>query len=166
VSTPPALHEPYVRAAVEHGKHVLAEVPFLFQYGSLREVADQAKQEGKKTVLGVSHTIRYYPPYRLIHDLLQKRTVGRPLYFEYSLGNYLPDWHPYEDYRKFYGSDEQMGGAGMDMLLHDMSPIQWWMGKVKSIYARLTKQSSLEIKGPDNHDILLTFASGCRGYFH
>lgn len=166
VSTPPALHEPYVRAAAEHGKHVFAEVPFLLQYGSLREVADQVKQKGKKTVLGVSHTIRYYPPYRLIHDLLQKQTVGRPLYLEYSLGNYLPDWHPYEDYRKFYANDQKLGGAGMDMLLHEISAIHWWMGTSTKIQARLVKVSSLQISGPDTHDVLMRFENGAVGFFH
>src|SRR6185437_14016472 len=39
VSTPPALHEAYVRAAVDRGKHVFAEVPFLLDYKSLRELA-------------------------------------------------------------------------------------------------------------------------------
>lgn len=166
VSTPPALHEPYVRAAAEQGKHVFAEVPFLLNYDSLRAVADQVGRMGKKTVLGVSHTIRYYPPYRLIHDLLQKRTVGQPLYLEYSLGNYLPDWHPYEDYRKFYASDQKLGGAGMDMLLHEISAIHWWMGSTTAIQARLTKVSSLQITGPDSHDILMRFENGAVGFFH
>lgn len=166
VSTPPALHEPYVQAAVEQGKHVFAEVPFLLNYDSLRAVADRVTRNGKQTVLGVSHTIRYYPPYRLIQDLLKKGAVGRPLYLEYSLGNYLPDWHPYEDYRKFYASDQKLGGAGMDMLLHEISAIHWWMGTSTKIQARLAKVSSLQISGPDTHDILIRFENGAVGFFH
>lgn len=166
VSTPPALHEPYVRAAIEQGKHVFAEVPFLLNYNALRAVATQVGQDRKKSVLGVSHTIRYYPPYRLIHDLLQKNTVGQPLYLEYSLGNYLPDWHPYEDYRKFYASEQKLGGAGMDMLLHEISAIHWWLGSSTKIQARLAKVSSLQISGPDTHDILIRFENGAVGFFH
>ena len=166
VSTPPALHEPYVRAAVEQRKHVFAEVPFLLDYNSLRAVADTVVGDGKKPVLGVSHTIRYHPPYRLIRDLLENGTVGRPLYLEYSLGNYLPDWHPYEDYRKFYASDQKLGGAGMDMLLHEISAIHWWLGPTTKIQARLAKVSSLEIAGPDTHDILMRFENGAVGFFH
>jgi predicted dehydrogenase len=164
ISSPPTQHEPYVRRAIAHKLHVFAEVPFVMDEALLSEVAGSAKTY--PGVIGVSAAPRYYPPFRLIHDLLQQGRIGRPLYFELSLGNYLPDWHPYEDYRNFYGGDQTQGGAGMDMLLHDMNPIEWWMGKVQSVFARLTKLSSLDIKGPDNHDILLTFASGCRGYFH
>ena len=164
ISTPPALHEPYVKKAIELNLHVFAEVPFILDADSYAQVVDQnARYTG---VLAPSHSIRYYPPYRLIHDLLEKESIGRPLYLEYSLGNYLPDWHPYEDYRRFYASDMRLGGAGMDMILHEVSAMQWWLGNVQSVYARLSKLSSLEIQGPDSHDVLLTFANGTRGFFH
>jgi predicted dehydrogenase len=98
--------------------------------------------------------------------LLQESRIGDPLYLEYSLGNHIADWHPYEDYRTFYAADVALGGAGMDMLLHELAPIQWWLGDIASVAARLSKISPLQIKGPDNHDVLLTFKSGCRGFFH
>ncbi len=164
ISTPPALHEPYVLQAMERNLHVFAELPFVLDLNKLAEVAGRSRDY--PGVLGVSCTIRYYPPFRLIRDLLQQQRIGKPLYFEYSLGNHLADWHPYEDYRKFYARDAALGGAGLDMILHEFGPIQWWLGEVDSVQARLSKVSSLEINGPDTHDALLTFASGCRGFFH
>lgn len=166
ISTPPALHETYVRRGVLEGSNIFAEVPFVLDYAALQQIAQQTQRPDYKGMLGVSHTIRYYPPYRLIHDLLANNAIGRALYLEYSLGNYLPDWHPHEDYRKFYAQDHKLGGAGMDMLLHEMSAIHWWLGKTTNIQARLAKVSSLEVNGPDTHDILLRFANGALGFFH
>lgn len=166
ISTPPALHEAYVHRGVEQGAHVFAEVPFVLDYEALKRIVQKNTAAGQKGLLAVSHTIRYYPPYRLIHDLLAANAVGRPLYLEYSLGNYLPDWHPHEDYRKFYATDQKLGGAGMDMLLHELSAIHWWLGKTSRIQSRLSKVSSLEISGPDTHDILMRFANGALGFFH
>ena len=165
VSTPPALHERYVRRGLDDGRHVFAEVPFLLDYDTLKELASKSKDRSSP-VLGVSHTIRYYPPYRVIRDLLERSAIGKPLYLEYSLGNYLPDWHPYEDYRKFYARDQKLGGAGMDMLLHELNAIHWWLGPTTHIQARLAKVSSLEITGPDTHDILMRFENGAVGFFH
>jgi len=51
-------------------------------------------------------------------------------------------------------------------LLHEFNAIQWWMGNIRSVAARLSKVSPLEINGPDNHDMLLTFESGACGYCH
>lgn len=164
VSTPPSLHEPYVTAAMQRNLHVFAEVPFVMDEAKMAEVAERARTYPK--VIGISCSTRFYPPFRLARELIERQAIGRPLYFEYSLGNYLPAWHPYEDYRTFYAGDASQGGLGFDMIFHEMLPIQSWLGPVASLQARLTRLSDLEINGPDSHDLLLTFASGCRGFFH
>ena len=164
VSTPPTLHESYVQRAMERNLHVFVEVPFVFDLKFMEEIA--AKASGYPSVLGISHTIRYYPPFALIHALIHSRSIGNPLHVEYSLGYYLPDWHPYEDYRTFYGSDAAMGGGGLDMVFHELSPLQWWLGNIKSVFARFSKLSKLDIKGSDSQDILLRFENGATGFFH
>lgn len=164
VSTPPALHEPYVMEAMRRNLHVFAELPFVLDEQVMTDVARQAGNY--PATLGISHTIRYYPPFRLIRDLLHNGAIGQPFYLEYSLGNYLPDWHPYEDYRDFYAKEAQLGGSGLDMILHEMSAIQWWMGPLTSVSARLSKLGPLEVNGPDSHDVLMQFASGAQGFFH
>ncbi|HXK59670.1 MAG TPA: Gfo/Idh/MocA family oxidoreductase [Acidobacteriota bacterium] len=164
ISTPPALHDQYVRLGLERGLHIFCELPFAYDPDLMASVA--RRSASYPGVLGISHTIRYYPPFRLIREMLSSKQIGKPLYLEYSLGNYLPDWHPYEDYRKFYAADPKLGGCGFDMLLHELSPIQWWLGPVESVQARFSKVSDLEIQGPDLHDVWLWFENGCRGYFH
>jgi predicted dehydrogenase len=164
ISSPPTQHAEYVRAGMEREMHIFAEVPFVYTVRELREIA--AKAAAYPSVLAVSCTIRYWPPYRLIRDRLAAGAIGKPLYIEYSLGNHIAEWHPYENYRHFYASDAAMGGAGMDMIQHDLNPIVWWLGDVESVHARFSKVSSLDIKGPDCQDMLLTFTGGARGYFH
>jgi predicted dehydrogenase len=163
ICTPPALHTDYVKVAAERNLHVFAEVPFLLDPALL---ADVARRAPGSAVLGVSGTIRFWPPFRIIRDLIHQGAIGRPLYAECSLGNHIAEWHPYEDYRNFYGSDFDLGGAGMDMVYHDLSPVEWWLGGIETVHARFSKVSNLDVKGPDMQDILFTCESGCRGFFH
>src|SRR5579862_9226556 len=69
ISTPPALHEKYVLKAMDLKMHVFSELPFVLDVKTIEGIASIAKTYPK--VLGISHTIRYYPPSRLIHDVLQ-----------------------------------------------------------------------------------------------
>src|SRR5215831_17486215 len=140
ISTPPAFHEDPLKRAMEQGTHVFAEVPFVLNLEKMREIARDAGSYPK--VLAASHSFRMYPPVRLIRDLVCSGAIGKPLYLEHSLGNHVAGWHTYERYQDFYAGDIRMGGAGTDMIPHDFLGIQWWMGKVESLRARLSKVSS------------------------
>jgi predicted dehydrogenase len=164
VCTPPALHEPYVREGIKRKLHIFAEVPFIMDLAAMEGVARQAPSY--PAVLAMSHAPRYYPPFVILRDQIRRGVIGRPLYVEHSLGNYLPEWHPYEDYRTFYGGDWKLGGAGLDMIPHEFDALLWWLGPLSRVQARFSKLSSLELNGPDTQDVLLTFASGAVGYFH
>jgi predicted dehydrogenase len=164
VSTPPAFHEEPVRRAMDAGTHVFSEVPFVLNLATMRDIVRRAPTYPK--VLAASHSFRMYPPVRIIRDLICSGAIGKPLYLEHSLGQHVAGWHSYEHYKDFYAGDIRMGGAGTDMIAHEFLAIQWWMGKVESVQARLSKVSELEVVGPDLHDVLIKFASGARGFFH
>ena len=91
ISTPPAFHDDYVQGAVTHELHVFAEIPFVYDPKLLETIVSGTEYP---SVLGISHTMRYYPPLRIIRDAIVAERIGKPLYLEFSLGNYLPDWHP------------------------------------------------------------------------
>ena len=37
-----------------------------------------------------------------VKEILNKNLLGKVLYFRGEFSEYLPDFHPYEDYRTFY----------------------------------------------------------------
>jgi len=163
VSVPPALHDRYVFLAIERGLDVFAELPFLYRSGHF----DKLQETGTGGCrLGVSCTLRFYPAASLIKSILDSGRLGKILHLQYTLGYYLPDWHPNEDYRKFYAGDPKAGGAGIDMLFHELSLMQWWLGPVRDLTARCSKLSDLEIQGNDTQDVLLEFETGALGLFH
>ena len=116
---------------MDAGAHVFAEVPFVLNIETMRDIVRRAPAYSK--VLAASHSFRMYPPVRLIRDLLCSGAIGKPLYLEHSLGQHVAGWHTYEHYKDFYAGDIRTGGGGTDMIAHDFLAIQWWMGKVESV---------------------------------
>ena len=52
----------------------------------------------------VGFQYRYHPAIIKLKKLLKKNIIGKLINGEIANGEYLPNWHPYEDYRKGYAS--------------------------------------------------------------
>ena len=61
-------------------------------------------------------------------QLLDDGVIGRPLSARFFVGEYLPDFHPDEDYRKGYSARADLGGGVMLTLIHDIDLATWFFG--------------------------------------
>ncbi len=97
ISTSPDLHMPYAHLAVDAGKSFFTEASVTDE-----GVEDIIRKLPAKNIVGVpSCTMRFYPGPKKIKEWVDAGRIGRVLSFTYHSGQYLPDWHPWEDYRKF-----------------------------------------------------------------
>jgi NDP-hexose-3-ketoreductase len=74
ISTPPALHEPWVRAALEHGKHVLCEKPAFPNLQVAIEMVKLARRHGKQLMEG--YMFHYHPQHAMVRSLLEAGRIG------------------------------------------------------------------------------------------
>ena len=147
ISTPPNQHGEYIRFALKYKKHFFVEVTT-----SDDGYEDVLKDKNKNTVKAPSCTFRYYLPIKMIKKILEDGKIGKILAFQYHMGQYLPDWHPWEDYRKVYFSQKETG-ACREMLLFDLIWLNWLAdSKVSKISGLLAKVSDLDM---DAEDILM-----------
>lgn len=144
ISTPPDRHAPFFLTAARRKINFFVEVPTTDDgYAELEPLLDDS------FVAAPSCTFRYYPAVKKIKALLMGGAIGKPLVFIHYLGQYLPDWHPYEDYRQVYFAKKNTGGA-VEMFAYDLvwltdiftSPVQ----KITGIKRQL---SDLEITADD-----------------
>ena len=75
VCTPNALHLPQCRAALEAGKHVVAEKPLATSARDAEELLHLA--EGASVVHALCHTYRYYPMVQVLRKLVASGELGR-----------------------------------------------------------------------------------------
>lgn len=143
ISTPPDQHGGYIRLALKFKKHFFVEHP----------TSDDGYKEILKNrwpiVTAPSCTMRFYWPIKMIKNILDAGKIGKILAFEYHAGQYLPDWHPYEDYRKVYFS-KKTTGACREIFPFELIWLNWiFSSKVKEARGFVDKISDLEMKADD-----------------
>jgi predicted dehydrogenase len=92
--------------------------------------------------------------------------IGRITSARIEFGQYLPDWHPREDYRRGYSARAELGGGIILDAIHEIDYIRWMLGDIDMVACLSGKLSDLEINTEDTAAILLRFASGVLGEIH
>jgi predicted dehydrogenase len=164
ISNPTALHLDVAIPAAETGCHILLEKPVSHNLDRLDELRAAAEASGARILVGFQ--FRYHPGLRKIDEILKSGQVGRPLSFRTHWGEYLPGWHPWEDYRKGYSARKDLGGGVILTLTHSLDYIHWLLGEVSGVWAFRGQLSDLAIDVEDTAEIGLKFASGAFGSVH
>ncbi len=67
--------------------------------------------EDRSLVAVVGYQMRFHPCLQRLHALVSGKKIGRILSVRAEVGEYLPGWHKYEDYRQMYASRQDLGGG-------------------------------------------------------
>lgn len=121
ISTPPDLHNHYIKIALEHKKPSFVEASVLL--AGLEDLHAEARQ--KKVFIAPSTTLRFHPIIKDIRRIIKSGTYGKVTNFSYVSGQYLPDWHPWESIMDYYVSKKETGGA-REIVPFEMT----WMAEV------------------------------------
>ena len=82
-------------------------------------------------------------------SLIEKKVIGKPIFARAECGFYLPNWHPWEDYRKFYMAHKNQGGGVLLDTSHEINYLQRLFGNVTNVQGIVGKFSNLEITSDD-----------------
>lgn len=108
ISTDPSCHMDYAEPAFDLGLHCFIEAS-VTELERIKNLCNKLKNSS--VVIVPSNTMRYYPGPSLIRQIIEKELIGKPLILNYHTGQYLPDWHPWENIEDFYVSRRETGGA-------------------------------------------------------
>ena len=107
ISTSPDMHHGYMKEAITH------EVPSFIEASvvdtDFSSIIPDA--ERNKIFLAPSCTLYFHPAIKTIREIIKSRKLGRITNILYHSGQYLPDWHSYENVSDFYVSKKSTGGA-------------------------------------------------------
>ncbi len=156
ISTPPNLHIQYAMEAARRNLHFFMEASVILDPDMDRLIAECKRG---KIVAAPSASLRFHPSVQKMKELVDQNVIGKILAFNYHSGQYLPDWHVKEDYRKYYVSRRETGGC-REIVPFELSWITWLLGPVKRIACMKGKLSKLEADIDDIYQIILEFETG------
>lgn len=108
ISTSPEYHMFYANRAFEKGISCFIEASVI----EADKILDlHRKCVGTGVVMAPSCTMRYFPGPKKVKELVESGVIGKPLNINYQSGQYLPDWHPWEQIEEFYVSNRETGGC-------------------------------------------------------
>jgi predicted dehydrogenase len=164
VSNPTAFHLDIAIPAAEMGCTILLEKPISHSMERLNHLEDAVRKSGSKVL--VAFQFRFHPGLVRAKQLIDAGEAGRIISTHVHFGEYLPAWHPWEDYRNSYAARADMGGGVVLTQCHSLDYLPWLVGQVVSVWGFTGKLSDLEVDVEDTAKIGLRFADGVLGSLH
>ena len=147
VTNPTALHLRVARAAAEAGCHVFIEKPLADGWDGVEDFLTAVDRKG--VVAAVGYQLRFHPGLMRLRELLDGGAIGRPLAARLEFGEYLPAWHPWEDYREGYAARRDLGGGVLLTQIHDIDYACWLFGPPTRVSAVGGHLSDLDVDVED-----------------
>ena len=153
VTNPTSMHMEVARKSAEAGCNLFIEKPL----GASSEGVDALIElvERKRLVVFVAYQLRFHPGLMQVSAWLKEERIGQLISANLLLGEYLPGFHPYEDYRKTYPALKSMGGGVLLSQIHELDYALWLFGKPLRIFALGGQLSNLEMDAEDTASVLM-----------
>lgn len=161
VCNPTAFHLETALEAASAGCHLFLEKPVSHNLAGMDELAQVVAE--KNLFVQVGFQFRFHGVFKQIRQIVQEGQLGRIISAHAHWGEYLPGWHPWEDYRQSYSAREVLGGGVLRTLCHPFDYLRWMVGEVTAVQAVGGHLSGLETDTEDTALVSLCFANGAIG---
>lgn len=155
VCTSPLSHSPIISDCLNRGWHVFTELNLV------PDGYDENMKLAKKNnvILFLSSTFYYREETKYIKS---KICADKRWNYIYHIGQYLPDWHPWESYKDFFIGDQKTNGC-REILAIELPWLTGSFGEISSTQVVSDKITGLNIGFNDNYMIQLNHENGNKG---
>jgi predicted dehydrogenase len=147
VTNETSLHVNTALTLAENNMHLFLEKPLSHSMKNVLRLKNQIKK--KKLISQIGCHMRFHPCIKKIKNILENDTLGRIISIDIESSSFLPDWHPYEDYRLGYAARDELGGGISLTCIHEIDLLYWFFGKPKKVFSITGKFSDLDVKSDD-----------------
>lgn len=158
VCTSPISHGHIIHQCLENNMNVFTEINLVSDlYKENIKLAEQ-----KEKLLFLSSTPIYRDEIKKIKQ--EVHANGKPVNYIYHVGQYLPDWHPWEKYTDFFVQNPRTNGC-REIFAIEMPWMQQVFGKIISIHVLASKLTNLKLNYMDSFLVQFEHENGTKGIF-
>jgi predicted dehydrogenase len=155
ICNPPDQHMTIALKAAQKGLNLFIEKPLSHTYEHVNELIELI--ESQSLVALVGYQMRFHPCLKKLETLIMEKTIGQIVAVRAELGEYLPGFHPYEDYRQMHESHRARGGGVILSQIHELDYIYWLFGLPQRLFTVGGHLSKLEIDAEDTASTLMEY---------
>jgi predicted dehydrogenase len=148
IAAPSHQHIGLALEAAKHGCHLFVEKPLSHTLTGMVDLESEVAKRKLITMVGCN--MRFHPGPTRVKALLDDCAIGRILFARIFSGSYLPEWRPWQDYRKSYSANTSMGGGCILDGIHEIDLACWYTGPVVSVAALASHVSHLELNAVED----------------
>lgn len=145
------------------GCHLFIEKPLSNNLKKLKILESIINKKKIKVMIG--YNMRFHPLMIKIKKMLKNKELGSVYNIQTEWSEYLPDWHPWENYKYTYAAQKKMGGGCNLTLSHELDSMYWLFGKIKKVKNfKINKYLRGDVD--TSSDFLVEFNNNIIGYSH
>ncbi len=156
ICTAPLSHGKIIQECLERDCHIFSEINLVDDF--YEENMKLAKIKNK--VLFLSSTPIYRSEMQYI--IKKVRDNGKPCVYQYHVGQYLPDWHPWDKLSDFFVSNKATNGC-REYFAIELPWLQEAFGKIIGVNVIKKRIMELGLDFPDTYLVQLVHENGNNG---
>lgn len=163
VASPNRFHLAQSFAAAERKLPLFVEKPLGTDLHEARRLAETLKAANIYCHCGSNW--KFHPAFLTMRQWITEGAIGRMTAMQVLAGQWLPDWHPWEDYRKGYSARADLGGGAV-FDTHELDYILWLGGPARRFAGMIAYSGALPIETEDNAAAILQLDNGALVTLH
>ena len=164
VSNPTSMHLETFEQLIPQVKGIFIEKPLSDSLKGVKELLEKINRD--RVISFVGYNLQFHPAIKAIRHAVDSGLMGQPLVFQCQAGHWLPDWHPYEDFRKAYYARKDLGGGATLTLIHEIHLAISLLGDAREVYSFYPQNESLPVEVDTVADMMTRHDSGTVSHIH
>jgi len=164
IANPTSLHLEYVLKLLPLLKGIFVEKPLSHSMDGIDTLISEIDKH--RTVLFVGHNLMFHPIAKTIKHFIDANELGNMINIQCQVGQWLPDWHPYEDFKQAYYARKDLGGGVALTLIHEIHMAVDLAGDPSEVAGMQSSSDILPLDVDVISDVMVRHKSGCVSQIH